>query len=38
MSFSRILSAALQGLEVKFVSVEADLSSGLPSDVYKRQE
>ncbi len=31
MSFSRILSAALQGLEVKFVSVEADLSSGLPS-------
>ncbi len=30
MGFSRVLSAVLQGLEVKFVQVEADLSNGLP--------
>jgi len=30
MSFSTILSASVQGLEVYFVSVEADTSSGLP--------
>lgn len=30
MSVSAVLSAALQGLEVKFVQVEADLSNGLP--------
>jgi len=30
MSFSTVLSAALNGLEVKFVHVEADISNGLP--------
>jgi magnesium chelatase family protein len=31
MSFSTVLSASIQGLEVEFVSVEADVSNGLPS-------
>ena len=30
MSFSTVLSASVQGLEVRFVHVEADTSSGLP--------
>lgn len=30
MSFGTVLSAALHGLEVKFIQVEADLSNGLP--------
>lgn len=30
MSFSQVLSAALDGLEVRMVQVESDLSSGLP--------
>ena len=30
MSYSRIVSAVIQGLEVKFIQVEADLSNGLP--------
>lgn len=28
--FSTVLSATLQGLQVKFVNVEADVSNGLP--------
>ena len=28
--FSTVLSAALQGLQVEFIDVEADLSNGLP--------
>lgn len=31
MGFSRIMSATLYGLEVKFVQVEADIRNGLPS-------
>lgn len=30
MSFSNVLSAVLQGMDVRLVSVEADLSNGLP--------
>ena len=44
--FSTVLSAALQGLQVEFIDVEADLSNGLPmfhmvgylSSEEKRQE
>lgn len=31
MSFSTVLSASIQGLEVGFVNVEADVSNGLPA-------
>ena len=30
MSFSTILSAVIEGLEVAFIHVEADISNGLP--------
>ena len=30
MSFSTVLSAAVEGLRVEFVYVEADVSNGLP--------
>lgn len=30
MSFSTVLSAAIEGLTVEFVHVEADISNGLP--------
>lgn len=30
MSFSTVLSAAIEGLKVEFVRVEADVSNGLP--------
>ena len=30
MSFSTVLSAAIEGLKVEFVQVEADVSNGLP--------
>ena len=30
MSFSTILSAVIEGLEVAFIHVEADISNGIP--------